>query len=99
MRLACRATSCRSRPTAPCPGGFDPRVRPMPDESPTRVSVAVGAGALAAAPDDAVLVLDLGADHPSTHGGLRLTLTLDGDRIATADPRIGFVHRGAEKLF
>ena len=67
----------------------------MPEESPTRVSVAVGAGALT---EDA-LVLDLGADHPSTHGGLRLTLTLDGDRIASADPRIGFVHRGAEKLF
>jgi NADH-quinone oxidoreductase subunit D len=67
----------------------------MSDESPRRVSVAVGAGAL----DDDSLVLDLGADHPSTHGGLRLSLTLDGDRIASADPRIGFVHRGAEKLF
>src|SRR3954452_7175835 len=67
----------------------------MFDESPRRVSVAVGAGAL----DDDSLVLDLGADHPSTHGGLRLSLTLDGDRIGSADPRIGFVHRGAEKLF
>jgi NADH-quinone oxidoreductase subunit D len=59
------------------------------------VTVAVGAGAMS---DDS-LVLDLGADHPSTHGGLRLALTLDGDRIVTADPRVGFVHRGAEKLF
>src|SRR3954453_17426940 len=67
----------------------------MPEESPPRVSVAVGAGALT---DDS-LVLDLGADHPSTHGGLRLALTLGGDRITPADPRIGFVHRGAEKLF
>ena len=30
---------------------------------------------------------------------LRLRLTLDGDRIVTADPVIGYVHRGAEKLF
>jgi NADH-quinone oxidoreductase subunit D len=66
-----------------------------PVDEPAAVTVAVGAGAIT---DDSV-ILDLGADHPSTHGGLRLALTLDGDRIATADPRIGFVHRGAEKLF
>ena len=30
---------------------------------------------------------------------LRLRLTLDGDRIAAAEPEIGFMHRGAEKLF
>lgn len=66
------------------------------------VTVAVGAGALTAEALEGAagtLVLDLGADHPSTHGGLRLVLRLDGDRIAAADPRIGFVHRGAEKLF
>jgi NADH-quinone oxidoreductase subunit D len=30
---------------------------------------------------------------------LRLALTLDGDRIVTAEPVVGFMHRGAEKLF
>jgi NADH-quinone oxidoreductase subunit D len=49
--------------------------------------------------DDADLVLTLGPRHPSTHGALRLALVLDGDRIVSADPRVGFVHRGAEKLF
>lgn len=66
------------------------------------ITVAVGAGALTPESldgDSGTLVLDLGADHPSTHGGLRLKLQLDGDRIVAADPRIGFVHRGAEKLF
>jgi NADH-quinone oxidoreductase subunit D len=79
----------------------------MPAEPPRRISVTVGAGAFAGGSrdgsdggsGDAELVLDLGADHPSTHGGLRLSLTLDGERITSADPRIGFVHRGAEKLF
>ncbi len=75
----------------------------MAAQSPRRVSVAVGAGAMTAGPDGAgeqdPLVLDLGADHPSTHGGLRLSLTLDGETITSADPRIGYVHRGAEKLF
>ena len=45
------------------------------------------------------LVLDLGASHPSTHGALRVALVLDGDVIAAAEPVVGLLHRGAEKLF
>ena len=45
------------------------------------------------------LLINLGEGHPSGHGMLRLRLTLEGDRIVTADPVIGYVHRGAEKLF
>ncbi len=44
-------------------------------------------------------LINLGASHPSAHGMLRLRLTLDGDRISAAEPEIGFMHRGAEKLF
>ena len=44
-------------------------------------------------------LINLGASHPSAHGMLRLRLTLDGDRITAAEPEIGFMHRGAEKLF
>ena len=47
-------------------------------------------------PDTAV---DLGPQHPSSHGLLRLRLGLDGDRIVTAEPIVGAMHRGAEKLF
>jgi NADH-quinone oxidoreductase subunit D len=50
-------------------------------------------------PGDGDLLINLGAGHPSGHGMLRLRLTLEGDRIVTADPVIGYVHRGAEKLF
>ena len=45
------------------------------------------------------LVLDLGASHPSTHGALRLALVLDGDVVVQAEPQVGLLHRGAEKLF
>ncbi len=45
------------------------------------------------------IVLDLSPLHPSSHGGMQLALTLDGDTIVSAEPRIGFMHRGAEKLF
>jgi len=45
------------------------------------------------------LLINLGPGHPSGHGMLRLSLTLEGDRIVAAEPVIGYVHRGAEKLF
>ncbi len=53
----------------------------------------------AAAGGAAEFLINLGASHPSAHGMLRLRLTLDGDRITAAEPEIGFMHRGAEKLF
>ncbi|WP_377269973.1 NADH-quinone oxidoreductase subunit D [Peterkaempfera sp. SMS 1(5)a] len=45
------------------------------------------------------MVLNIGPQHPSTHGVLRLKLVLDGERIVAAEPVIGYMHRGAEKLF
>jgi NADH-quinone oxidoreductase subunit D len=53
----------------------------------------------AAAEGTADVVLDIAPQHPSAHGGLKLAFTLDGDRILTAEPIVGFMHRGAEKLF
>jgi len=45
------------------------------------------------------MVLNVGPQHPATHGVLRLRLVLDGERIVAAEPIIGYMHRGAEKLF
>jgi NADH-quinone oxidoreductase subunit D len=45
------------------------------------------------------ITLELGSHHPSTHGSLRLRLELDGDVVVTAEPLVGALHRGAEKLF
>ncbi|WP_155058113.1 NADH-quinone oxidoreductase subunit D [Streptomyces blattellae] len=56
----------------------------------------VGIGGAAESTD---MVLNIGPQHPSTHGVLRLRLTLDGERITHAEPVIGYMHRGAEKLF
>lgn len=44
------------------------------------------------------LVLNMGPSHPATHGVLRLVLELDGEIITKADPDIGFLHRGDEKI-
>lgn len=42
--------------------------------------------------------INFGPQHPAAHGVLRLLLTLDGEMVMRADPHIGFLHRGTEKL-
>src|SRR5438067_11274109 len=42
--------------------------------------------------------LNMGPQHPSTHGVLRLVLTLDGEVITDVVPHIGYLHRASEKL-
>lgn len=44
------------------------------------------------------LILNMGPSHPATHGVLRLVLELDGEIITKADPDVGFLHRGDEKI-
>lgn len=44
------------------------------------------------------MTLNMGPQHPSTHGVLRLVLELDGEVITKVTPHIGFLHRGVEKL-
>lgn len=55
----------------------------------------MGAGGLATSD----MVLNIGPQHPATHGVLRLRITLDGERITKCEPIVGYMHRGAEKLF
>src|SRR5271156_2736265 len=42
--------------------------------------------------------MNFGPQHPAAHGVLRLILELDGELIKRADPHIGLLHRGTEKL-
>jgi len=44
------------------------------------------------------MVLNMGPSHPATHGVLRLVLELDGEIIESAEPHIGYLHRGDEKI-
>ncbi len=43
------------------------------------------------------ITLNMGPQHPSTHGVLRVKLELDGERVVTAEPIIGYLHTGIEK--
>jgi NADH-quinone oxidoreductase subunit D len=45
-----------------------------------------------------VMTINMGPQHPSTHGVLRLVLDLDGETVVGVKPHIGFLHRGVEKL-
>lgn len=44
------------------------------------------------------LLLNMGPQHPSTHGVFRMVLWIDGEKIVDAEPHIGYLHRGSEKL-
>src|SRR5581483_8823847 len=47
---------------------------------------------------DERMVLNMGPSHPATHGVLRIVLELDGEIITRADPDVGYLHRGDEKI-
>ena len=49
-------------------------------------------------PDSLDLMVNMGPQHPSTHGVFRLVIWIDGERIVKAEPHIGYLHRGSEKL-
>lgn len=70
-------------PTMPFAAGFEisPLIEPRPVESGR----------------DRTMVLNMGPQHPSTHGVLRLVLEIDGETVLRVVPDIGFLHTGIEK--
>jgi NADH-quinone oxidoreductase subunit D len=50
-----------------------------------------------AAPDDETMIINMGPQHPSTHGVLRLMLELHGETVLRCKPIIGYLHTGMEK--
>ncbi|MDJ0521055.1 MAG: NADH dehydrogenase (quinone) subunit D [Planctomycetota bacterium] len=44
------------------------------------------------------MILNMGPQHPSTHGVLRIVLEVDGERVVRAIPDVGYLHRGKEKI-
>jgi NADH-quinone oxidoreductase subunit D len=72
-----------------------------PDIKKTKILQALESEDLSITFSDALdneMVLNIGPQHPATHGVLRLLVSLDGETIVKAVPDIGFLHRGYEKL-
>ena len=57
----------------------------------------IGQGTTAQQLKEDLLVVNMGPQHPSTHGVLRLLLTLDGETVVDLEPIIGYLHTGIEK--
>src|SRR5256885_17197076 len=60
-----------------------------------QVEIATTQGTLLDSPE---MVLNMGPQHPSTHGVLRVILKLDGETVIDLDCDIGYLHRGMEKI-
>jgi NADH-quinone oxidoreductase subunit D len=48
--------------------------------------------------DRAEMSINMGPQHPATHGVFRMVLTLDGELVTDVEPHIGYLHRGSERL-
>jgi len=47
---------------------------------------------------DGEMLINLGPQHPSTHGVLRVVMKIDGEKVVDLDPVLGYLHRGVEKI-
>ncbi len=74
---------------------------PHPDEQKQRIIRALENQDTTVSFDDPLgsdMILNMGPQHPATHGVLRLLIRLDGETVAAAVPDLGYLHRGYEKL-
>ena len=69
-----------------------------PETAPSRAGSAGLENLKVAENDGHTMVINMGPQHPSTHGVLRVVLTLDGEYIVKAEPVIGYLHRMHEKM-
>ncbi len=49
--------------------------------------------------DGGELVINVGPQHPATHGVLHLVITLQGETIQKVEPHLGYIHRSIEKMW
>jgi len=64
----------------------------------TETEIVKNAEQLAAEGSEGDLVINIGPQHPATHGVLHLVITLNGETIKKVDPHLGYIHRSIEKM-
>ncbi|MFN3219627.1 MAG: NADH-quinone oxidoreductase subunit D [Acidimicrobiales bacterium] len=77
--------------------GDDSRVRLRDETSAVLRLSEAQAAAFEREPDDRRMIMNMGPQHPSTHGVLRLMLELEGETVRRCKPVIGYLHTGMEK--
>ncbi|MBM4397938.1 MAG: NADH-quinone oxidoreductase subunit D, partial [Deltaproteobacteria bacterium] len=75
----------------PAPPGPRPAASTPPPAAPDGMGRARGGG-------DQIMTINMGPSHPAMHGTVRMRVRLDGETVVSADPDIGFLHRGFEKM-
>jgi len=66
--------------------------------TPPEIMMHLSEAAVSVELETAEMTLNIGPQHPSTHGVLRLVAKVDGERVSEVEPVIGYMHRGYEKL-
>ena len=87
-------------PAVPSPDGPDPYAAGTRDTTEGTVYTVTGGdwdSVLSGAMDDERIVVNMGPQHPSTHGVLRLVMELEGETVIAARTVIGYLHTGIEK--
>ncbi len=70
---------------------------PAPSNAMTQSTMAGMEEAITVGEPDGLMTINMGPQHPSTHGVLRVVLDLDGETVVDARPEIGYLHTGIEK--
>lgn len=70
----------------------------MPENNLYSKDIVSAAGEKDAAGTEGELVINIGPQHPATHGVLHLVVTLQGETIRNVDPHLGYIHRSIEKM-
>lgn len=84
--------------TAGTETGIDLKSKPVLADEAVVGEVATDGFELSPGPDDKTFWINVGPQHPSTHGVFRMMLQLDAERVVDCIPHIGYLHRGWEKL-
>ena len=90
-RRAARSGRSTTRPSSSTP--------PRPSSTPSRPTRRAPSARRSSTPSsDGEMFVNLGPQHPSTHGVLRVVLKIDGEQVVDLDPVLGYLHRGVEKI-
>ena len=93
------STSLHRHPWQAAIGSVTGDIKSLSDNIPDLVKTSgFSSSGMTVSDNNSTMTINFGPQHPAAHGVLRLILEMDGEVITRADPHIGLLHRGTEKL-